>query len=67
MDECQPFLSGPNKSIKLTLADGTRRVQGYCKSVMCKREMQDIIEYIFGIIERLDVNVASKAITTTSK
>ncbi|VDP08976.1 unnamed protein product [Soboliphyme baturini] len=58
--ECQPFLTGPNKSVKLTLADGTRCIQGYCKGAVCKREVQDIIEYMWDIIEKLDINGAVK-------
>uniref|UniRef100_A0A5S6QVI5 Disintegrin domain-containing protein n=1 Tax=Trichuris muris TaxID=70415 RepID=A0A5S6QVI5_TRIMR len=57
---CTPFSRLPNYRVPKVLADGTRCIHGYCVDGKCKREVQDLVEHIWDIIDKLDINAILK-------
>ncbi|KRY57565.1 ADAM 17-like protease [Trichinella britovi] len=54
-NECRPFIQKNFDKPKL-LKDGTRCIHGYCSNGTCIREVQDLIEHIWNIIDKWDIN-----------
>ncbi|KFD65242.1 hypothetical protein M514_11890 [Trichuris suis] len=57
---CTPFSRLPNYRVPKVLADGTRCIHGYCVDGKCKKEVQDLVEHIWDIIDKLDMNAIMK-------
>ncbi|OUC44886.1 Disintegrin [Trichinella nativa] len=54
-NECRPFIQKNFDKPKI-LKDGTRCIHGYCSNGTCIREVQDLIEHIWNIIDKWDIN-----------